>query len=143
MTYDLLLVNALATWFMFGVIAVIQIVHYPLFNRVGAEGFETYEREHAHRITWIVLLPMLIELGTSVAMVWQPPLEITRGFAWIGLALVGIIWASTAFLQVPMHTRLEAGFSDDAYRALVRTNWLRTAAWSIRAGMLAAALTVR
>jgi hypothetical protein len=35
----LLLANAAATLFMVGVIRFVQVVHYPLFARVGRPGF--------------------------------------------------------------------------------------------------------
>jgi hypothetical protein len=35
-----------------------------------------------------------------------------------------------------MHHRLERGFDPAAYRQLVRGNWIRTIAWSLR-GLLA------
>ena len=38
----LLLANLAATWTMVGMIWIVQIVHYPLFNRVGLEGFPRY-----------------------------------------------------------------------------------------------------
>ncbi|MDZ4699106.1 MAG: hypothetical protein SH809_05310 [Rhodothermales bacterium] len=140
MTIDLLLVNAFVTWFMLGVILVIQIVHYPLFSRVGREGFAAYQRAHERAITWVVFPPMAVELATAIALVARPPAGVPAQLLWVGLGLVGVIWASTAFLQVPQHTRLEAGFSADAHRKLVRTNWIRTAAWTLRAGLLAYAL---
>ncbi len=43
-----------STWFMVGLIWLIQIVHYPLFARVGVEQFVPYEREHSRLITYIV-----------------------------------------------------------------------------------------
>lgn len=49
------------------------------------------------------------------------------------LALVVIIWCSTFALQVPCHNRLAGGFDTRIHRRLVRGNWLRTIAWSLRA----------
>jgi hypothetical protein len=43
-----------------------------------------------------------------------------------------VIWLSTLLLQVPQHNTLGAGFDDAAHRTLVLTNWLRTAAWTLR-----------
>lgn len=140
MSIDLLLVNAFVTWLMLGVILVIQIVHYPLFSRVGREGFAAYQRAHERTITWVVFPPMAIELATAIALVARPAPGLPVPLAWVGLGLVGVIWASTALLQVPQHARLEAGFSADAHRKLVRTNWIRTVTWALRAGLLAYAL---
>ena len=41
-----------------------------------------------------------------------------------------IIWLSTMVLQVPCHRRLETGFDAAVARRLVRTNWVRTFAWT-------------
>jgi len=55
---------------------------------------------------------------------------------WIGIALLLLIWLSTAVLQVPAHHRLGSGFDPATHRRLVLTNWVRTWAWSAR-GVLA------
>jgi hypothetical protein len=47
---------------------------------------------------------------------------------------------STWRLQVPRHDALARGWDAAAHRALVRSNWVRTAAWSARAALLLAAL---
>lgn len=49
-----------------------------------------------------------------------------------GLALVAVIWLSTALLQVPCHELLCVGFDPAVHQRLVWTNWIRTAAWSLR-----------
>jgi hypothetical protein len=110
------------------VIWFVQIVHYPLFGRVGAANFRAYEREHARRTGWVVGPAMVVELALALALT-------TRGGAlvWAGLALLAVIWASTAFVQVPLHRRLEQEADTAAQRSLVRTNWIRTAAWTARA----------
>ena len=43
---------------------------------------------------------------------------------------------STAFLQVPLHKKLTEGLDLAVVRRLVNTNWLRTAVWTIRAGLV-------
>jgi hypothetical protein len=86
-------------------------------------------------ITPVVMPPMLIELGAAVWLVWQRPEAVPAWAAWLGLALVGVIWASTALLQVPAHSALTAGFDAAAHSRLVATNWLRTGAWLARAAL--------
>jgi len=56
---------------------------------------------------------------------------------WVGLGLVGLIWVSTAVLQVPMHNRLGAGFDEPSWRFLCNSNWVRTVAWSLRSLLVA------
>ncbi len=134
--HALVLANVFATLTMFGVIWIVQIVHYPLFAGVGAEGFVDYEAAHQARITWIVFPAMLLELGTALALLWHRPEVVPAWLIWTGAALVGVVWLSTAFIQVPLHTTLSAGFDGDAHARLVASNWIRTIAWSLRAGLV-------
>lgn len=131
----ILLLNTAATGVMIGLIWFVQVVHYPLFARVGQAGFAAYAREHQRRTTWVVALPMLLEAGTAVLLALRPPAGVPPALAWAGLALVGVLWASTLWLQVPQHTRLASGFDAESARRLVRGNWVRTVAWTLR-GML-------
>jgi hypothetical protein len=128
----LLLVNLAATLMMVGVIWIIQIVHYPLFNRIGAEAFRQYEADHTVLITYIVLPLMLAELVTAFLLATSPPPGITPVIMWGAFGLVVIAWASTALIQVPQHSRLASGFDEATYRLLVNSNWVRTVAWSLR-----------
>jgi hypothetical protein len=128
----LLAAHAFVTLFMTGLIWFVQVVHYPLFDRVGKSDFAAYEKQNTRRTGWLVGGPMVIELGLAATLAWSPG----GTAAWCGLALLGIIWLSTTVGQVPMHRRLERGFDQAAHRRLVRGNWVRTIAWSLR-GVLA------
>lgn len=132
----LVLAHLLATLTMFGVIWTIQLVHYPLFSGVGADAFSDYAEQHRLRITWIVLPAMLVELGTALWFVFDRPDAWPSWAAWAGLALVGVVWLSTAVLQVPLHGALSGGFDPDAHSRLVGTNWIRTVAWTGRAALV-------
>jgi hypothetical protein len=131
----LLLVHAATTLFMAGVIWFVQIVHYPLFERVGENEFGAYERQHTRRTGWVVAPPMLAELATAIALVWR----LGGALAWSGLFLLMVVWLCTWLWQVPAHRRLEEGFDAATHRRLVRTNWVRTISWSAR-GILALVL---
>jgi hypothetical protein len=132
----MLLLNVASTLFMTGLIWFVQIVHYPLFNAVGAEKFIAYEMRHSNLTTFIVIVPMFVELITSIVLLWQRPDGIALWQLWLGFGLVGMIWFSTAFLQVPQHSILSQGFNENAYQLLVQSNWLRTVAWSLRSGLV-------
>lgn len=137
----LLLAHLGATWAMTGLIWFVQIVHYPLLARLGDAYFLPYHRLHCERTGWIVAPLMGGELVSAVALVFVTPAGPGRLAAWAGLALVGLLWASTALVQIPLHNRLAAiGPDPAALAALVRTNWLRTAAWTVRAVLVAPAL---
>lgn len=142
MLEGLLVVHALSTTYMAGLVWFVQIVHYPLLPRIPAEAFPAYERAHTRRTAPITGGPMLIEAGSAIALAvlaWHRPDP-----AWhiAGLSLLAIIWLSTFFVQVPMHARLERGKDDRTIARLVATNWVRTIAWSARA-VLAVLLVAR
>lgn len=129
--WALLLIHAAATWTLVGVIWVMQLVHYPLFALVGESQFREYERRHQRAITWIVAPTMLIELLSAVALV----LLATEGWAWLawtGLGLVGVNALTTGLVQGPLHSRLERGFDPALHKRLMTSNWVRTAAWTLR-----------
>lgn len=129
----LVLAQVFACFFMTGLIWTIQVLHYPGFALVGKIGFADYHRFHSHRITYIVLPLMSLELATAVWLVFAGP----SGPWWINLAGVILIWVATGVLSVPMHERLARGFDASAARRLAFTNWVRTALWSARSILLA------
>ena len=127
-----LLAHVAATLFMVGVIWFVQVVHYPLFARVGPEKFSLYSEAHSHLTTYVIGPPMLIEASTALLLVFRQPEGVPLAAALIGLALVGVLWLSTALLQVPRHTALGSGFDWRAWSGLVLSNWVRTITWSAR-----------
>jgi len=143
----LLLVHTAATLLLFGVILVVQLVHYPLFRYVAPSRYDAFQAAHMRRITWIVGPAMTTELVAAGLVAWTLPLGLPAWAGWTGLSLVLFIWGTTGLVQVSLHRRLTEGFDAAAHRRLVATNWLRTGAWALRAGlalwMLATASGVR
>lgn len=131
------LANLASSWFLAGLIWTIQVVHYPLFARVGREGFTAYESAHTRLITLVVGPAMLCEAAAAALLVVHRPRFVPAWSAWTLLALLAAVWVSTWALQVPMHAVLGRGFDDSAHERLVTTNWIRTLAWSARAAILA------
>jgi uncharacterized membrane protein len=138
----IVLLHLAATALMTGIIWFVQVVHYPLMALVGRDGYPAYQAAHARRTTYVVMPPMLVEMATGVWLALRPPPSFPAAAAWAGLALLAVVWLSTFFLQVPEHGRLERGFDADAHRRLVRGNWIRTAAWTLR-GILVLACVLR
>lgn len=128
----LVMAHVVATLVMVGVIWFVQIVHYPLFSQVGEVAFRLYEVGHTRLTTYVVAPTMLIELVTGFWLLWQRPVDILPVQVWLGMGLLGIIWLSTVFVQVPHHERLTQGFDPIIHHKLVTSNWLRTLAWSAR-----------
>jgi hypothetical protein len=118
----------------------VQIVHYPQFGFVGTEGFGIYHERHTRLTTWVVGPPMLVEAFSAVGLIWCGGAAVPAAIAWAGLALLAVIWLSTALLQVPKHNVLSSGWNARAGNVLCSTNWIRTSAWSARAGLMLYAL---
>ena len=141
-TTTLIWAHLAATLYLTGLIWVIQVVHYPLMDRVPGDGFIAFHTEHARRIGVVVIVPMLVELITALALLVIRPPGVPVALLVAGVVLVGAAWLSTFALQVPLHRRLSEGFDPAAHRALVRGNWIRTAAWTLRAAVaIAVAVT--
>ncbi len=132
----LFLTHLTATLFMVGVIWFVQIVHYPLFDRVGPSVFTAYADAHSRLTTYVVGPPMLLELSTGVLLLLFRPVNVPAAVLWVGLALIAVIWLSTAFLQVPRHEILGIDFDSIAHQGLVATNWIRTVAWTFRGALV-------
>jgi len=131
---DLLIwVQLTATLYLTGLIWVIQVVHYPLMNRVPAEAFVEFHDQHSRRISSIVVAPMVIELATVIGLLILRPASVPHKLLALSAILVALLWLSTFALQVPLHRKLATGFDPSVHRALVRGNWIRTVAWTLRA----------
>lgn len=130
------LVHAGATLFLVGMIWTVQIVHYPLFAGVGADGYAGYQKLHMSRITPVVAPVMLAELVTAGYFVFAAYRDAPSGLFWFGFALVLLIWASTLFVQAPLHGRLARAFDPTLINKLVWTNWIRTVAWTMRGALV-------
>ena len=129
-----------AVWFlhfasvavMTGLIWLIQLVHYPLMNRVSPAEFTSFHSAHSTRITFIVGPAMILELATAAGLVLAAVSgRFSSGLAWACLALTAGVFASTALLSVPQHAVLASGFDAAAHARLVSTNWVRTLLWTI------------
>ena len=132
-----------ATLVMTGVIWFVHVVHYPLFGRVGADGFRAYHADHTRLTGRVVLVPMVVELLSSAWLAWDRPAWLAPGFARAGLALAALTWGITFFLSVPAHNHLAGGFDAGWHGRLVATNLARALAWTAHSAVLLAALWTR
>ena len=138
----LALANLVLAAFMGGLIWFVGVVHYPLFARVGREGWLAYEAAHRSRTTVVVAAPMLLQAPVGVALVLAPPSGAGLVLPVASLACTLVALASTAAVFGPAHERLGRRWSDRDFALLVRGNWLRVAAWTVQTG-LAVAIVAR
>jgi hypothetical protein len=133
------LVHAAATWALVGLIWFVQVVHYPGFAGIARSDFGAYHARHVQRTTRVVAPLMLLEAITALLLVLMLPRGLPAISGWVGLGLLALIWLSTFKLQVPRHDELSREPAPAVVRALVSSNWIRTAAWSLR-GVVALAV---
>ncbi len=125
----ILLLHTAVTGALVGLIWTVQLVIYPMFSQIGTDAFRSYHARYMMRIGFVVAPLMFAELGTAALLIYLG--ERSLWFL-MSLLLLALIWLSTWCLQIPLHLRLEYGFDGTTQEKLVRSNWLRTAAWSMR-----------
>ena len=132
LSIDLLLIaNAVFCFVLTGLILTIQLVHYPLFLKIKPENFSNYEKAHTKKITVLVAPLMIAELLLAFLLFFQS----TNITSFILLILVALIWSSTFFIQVPLHSKLVENYSKEHIQKLIKSNWIRTIIWLARSAI--------
>ena len=121
------------TLFNTGLIWTIQLVHYPLFLKVGPDHFVDYEHDHTTKISYLVIPSMITELATGILLTVSNGRTSIYGLLFL---LLSLIWVSTFLLQVPLHNALNHAYDPEKIRRLVNTNWIRTIAWTLKSIIL-------
>ena len=125
---------------MFGVIWMVQVVHYPLMRFVSGEQFARFETAHRVRISRVVGPLMLIEGVCVLAFLFAPPASLAWWLPWVGAGVETVAIGTTAFVSASLHERLNAHFNQATLDRLIETNWIRTIAWTARAALAIAML---
>lgn len=125
---------------MTGLIWVIQLVHYPIFDAIEpGDDHELWQRfagRHTSTISLVVGPLMLAEGVTALLLVASPPADSGRLLPVVALVVMGVAYGTTALVSARLHGQLGPRFDPVLHRRLVSTNWIRTAAWSTRAIVL-------
>lgn len=137
---DLLLgVHAAAVWFCAGLVWVIQLLVYPGFAAMTGPDWESVHARHTRLMGLLVTGPWALQgLTCAVLLVWRPP-GVPLALALAAGACGAVTVAVTVGVSVPCHRRLARGFDAGVHARLVRTNWWRTAAWTL-GGLVALAM---
>ena len=131
-----LLLCLAATFYLVGLIWVIQLLQYPLFAHVGTGTFLAYHAEHSRRIVLALSVPTLTVFGCDAALFWLRPAAVPLWAVALNFGLTLLFWVVTACVQVPLHGKLGGGFEATLARALVRSNWARTCIWTAQGFLL-------
>lgn len=130
----LLMLNLLFSAMLTGIIWMVQLVHYPGFLRVGREAGISYQRFHLDRMGWLIVPLMLAELALALWLLFTPMTFIVMEYLnYAAFGLLILVWLVTFLRAVPLHRKLgKEGYEPATTRKLIKTNWWRTAAWSLR-----------
>jgi hypothetical protein len=123
-----LFTSLICSAYMFGVIWLIQLIHYPAFFSIEPAKFVDFHRRHSAVMGFLVAPAMILEL---LAALWLVSLNM-NGWSVINLVLVLALWGLTFFVSVPLHNKLAKGFKLDVIHKLVSTNWPRTSIWTAK-----------
>ncbi len=127
----IIIVNLFASFFLCGLIWIIQIVHYPFFKYTDPQRFEEAMTFHRKKISLIVVPIMLVELVSSFWLSFFSKIYTTHHIA--GFIIVLLIWGITFTIQVPLHGKLSNNRNQQIIHKLVQSNWTRTVLWSAKA----------
>lgn len=116
-----------------GCMTVLQIQHYGIYPAVGKENFAAYMRANNRAAAIPTIVPAMLLLLSSVALLVQRPGFVRPYEAAAGLGLNLIALLSTFVWQRPIQGQMaETGYDDINTRRLIATNWIRTIAhWLI------------
>ena len=126
----MLILHLTATSVMVGVIWVIQLVHYPSFHFVELKQYNTFQRFHMSRISYVVIPAMLTELFTLILIVISMDQIDTLVHA--SAILLIFIWLMTAVFFSGVHQKLTLGYDQTVVDKLIKLNWGRTLLWTLR-----------
>ena len=115
-----------------GANCVERFVNYGSWHRLADSDFAAYHRAQQPTILAFVVAPLAISFLLQGLLLWRRPLEVGIALVWIMLAASLVGFLSTAFIQIPIHRKLDHGFSAQLITRLLNTDWIRKAADAVR-----------
>ena len=143
MNIPLLLFGAfvLLAAFNAGTMTTLQLQHYSLYPRVGQDAFVGYIKANNRAAFVPAIVPAMLLLATSVALMVRRPPFMTSASAALVLVLNVVQLVSSLGWQRRLQAQMaETGFDAQKTRLLVATNWIRTAAFLVQSALAAAIL---
>ena len=130
----LLMLNLLFTAMLTGLVWMVQLVHYPGFLHVGRQAAAHYQKFHLRRMGFLVIPLMLVELGLASWLLFTEMTFIVMEYLnYAAFGLLVAVWLITFLRAIPLHQKLSReNDAPETIRKLIKTNWWRTIAWSLR-----------
>jgi len=126
-----------------GNMTTLQLQHYGIYPAVPKEGFAEYMRANNRAAALPTILPAILLLLTSVALVFFRPAFVTTLEGVAAFWLNFFAFMSTALWQRRLQGDMAlTGYNEEKIGLLIRTNWIRTISyWLLSA--LAISILVR
>lgn len=134
--------SRLETWLVIAVVmlnaysvganCVERFVNYGSWQRLASANFAAYHRAQQPSILGFVVAPLAISFLLQVLLLWDRPPEVGKALVWMMLAASLVGFLSTAFIQIPIHRKLDHGFSAELIARLLNTDWIRKVADLVR-----------
>ena len=123
-----ILLNIIINSILVGVILMTQFINYPLFKSIKSD-FTNYHKQYTERMGYVVAPLMVIELILVTYIILHHKENLFVIFIFL---LTIIIWASTFFIQVPIHNTLSKKKEKNKIIKLNTSNYIRTICWILK-----------
>lgn len=134
-----MVVHALATWFLVGLIWLVHHVHYPLFADVGPAEYVEFQAEHVSRIGVVLAGPWLVEGVATLGLLILARRRREVVVVVVGAAAAAGVVLISGLASAPAHSELADGFDAVVHDRLMAWNLVRALLWSLK-GAVAAVL---
>ena len=124
-----LTLNQLTSLYMFGVIWIIQLIHYPSFTFISPSDFSQFHARHTFVMGILVGPVMIVEFLAAAWLLSEQNNILTVA----NFCLVAALWLLTFLVSVPLHNKLADGIDFTVINSLIKTNWPRTLLWTAKA----------
>ncbi len=118
------------------VLWLVQLVVYPAFSWIDPARFTVWHHGYTGAVTWVVAPLIFLQTAGVAGRLWL--VERTGPLWFLEAGSTVLAWAVTVFVSIPIHGKLQGDLTAvvrlAAMQELVRTNWLRTMAWTVCAG---------
>jgi hypothetical protein len=119
-----------------GTMTTLQLQHYSLYPQVGRDAFVGYIRANNKAAFVPAILPAMLLLCTSIALMIRRPPFMTSTTAIVVLVLnVAQLVSSIGWQRRLQAEMAETGFDARKTQLLVATNWVRTIAFLVQAAL--------
>ena len=124
-------VQAVVTTLMVGMIWTVHLLHYELFPLVGVDAWDRYESAHVDRIGKILFGPWFIEGLCVLVLLLARPRRL-RILALVSAFLMLFILIDTAAYSAPAHGELLESWDRGTYDELMTVNLIRAWLWTAK-----------